>query len=266
MSPGQAGRRRFDGALPNLVVIGAMKCGTTSLHHYLDLHPGIAMSRPKELNFFIGPDGEHPDGAHPDGARPVDWWRGTWHRGPAWYAAHFDAGAPVRGEVSPGYTSPSHPYVAERMSALIPGARLVYAVRDPIRRAVSQYRHHRRDGTERRELEEALLDPGSQYVARGRYFDRLTPYLATGAFDGRIEIVAQEQLHGAGRATMRRLFAHVGVDEGFWSPDMDERRNASPDEAPLLPPRLRDRLTEAFRDDADRLREYAGEEFPDWSV
>src|SRR5919112_1660128 len=41
-------------ALPNLVVIGAMKCGTTSLHHYLDLHPG--MCRPKELNFFIGDD------------------------------------------------------------------------------------------------------------------------------------------------------------------------------------------------------------------
>jgi hypothetical protein len=152
------------------------------------------------------------------------------------------------------------------MAALLPGAWLVYAVRDPIRRAVSQYRHHCRDGTESRDLEEALLDPGSQYVARGRYFDRLTPYLATGVFDGRIEIVAQEQLHAAGRATMRRLFAHVGVDDGFWSADMDERRNQSQDVPPQLSPRLRDRLTEAFRDDADRLREYAGEEFPDWTV
>jgi len=246
-------------ALPTLVVIGAMKCGTTSLHHYLDLHPQIAMSRPKELNFFIG-------SARGDGEGAVDWRRGTWCRGPAWYAAHFDAAAPVRGEVSPGYTSPSHPYVAGRMAALIPGACLVYAVRDPIRRAVSQYRHHRRDGTEPRDLEEALLDPGSQYVARGRYFDRLAPYLATGVFDGRIEIVAQEQLDVAGRATMRRLFAHVGVDDGFWCPDMDERRNESRDASPELAPRLRDRLTEAFRDDADRLREYAGEEFPDWSV
>jgi hypothetical protein len=171
----------------------------------------------------------------------------------------------VRGEVSPGYTSPAHPYVAERMAAAIPGARLVYAVRDPIRRAVSQYRHHRRDGTEPREIEEALLDPGSQYIARGRYFERLEPYLATGAFDGRIEIVAQERLHDDGRATMRRLFEHVDV-EHFWSDDMDERRNASSDDPPQLSPGLRDRLTEVFRDDADRLREYAGEDFPDWSV
>jgi Sulfotransferase family len=172
----------------------------------------------------------------------------------------------VRGEVSPGYTSPSHPYVAERMAAVVPGAWLVYAVRDPIRRAASQYRHHRRDGTEPRELEEALLDPGSQYVARGRYFERLAPFLATGAFDGRIEIVAQEQLHAAGRATMTRIFAHVAVDDGFWSPDMDQRRNESADEAPQVSSHMRHRLAEAFRDDADRLRAYAGQDFPDWSV
>src|SRR5205823_6451274 len=41
------------GALPNLVVIGGLKCGTTSLHHYLNLHPEVEMSRPKELNFFV---------------------------------------------------------------------------------------------------------------------------------------------------------------------------------------------------------------------
>lgn len=248
------------GALPNVVVIGAMKCGTTSLHHYLDLHPEIAMSRPKELNFFIGSEGA----AAPEG--PVDWRRGTWARGVAWYASHFDAGAPVRGEVSPGYTSPAHPYVAARMAAVVPGARLVLAVRDPIRRAVSQYRHHRRDGTEPRDLEEALLDVRSQYVARGRYFERLQPFLATGVFDGRIEVVAQEQLDAQGRATMQRLFAHVDVDDGFWSPDMDERRNESRDDAPQLSGRLRARLIEAFIDDADRLREYAGQEFPYWSV
>ena len=46
-------RPRSGGTLPNLVVIGGLKCGTTSLHHYLNLHPEIAMSRPKELNFFV---------------------------------------------------------------------------------------------------------------------------------------------------------------------------------------------------------------------
>jgi hypothetical protein len=43
---------RGNGALPNLIVIGAQKCGTSSLHYYLDLHPEIEMSSPKELNFF----------------------------------------------------------------------------------------------------------------------------------------------------------------------------------------------------------------------
>jgi hypothetical protein len=252
------GVRTGGGALPNLVVIGAMKCGTTSLHHYLDLHPEICMSRPKELNFFLGPE------AAPDGE--VDWRRGTWACGVDWYAAHFDASAPVRGEVSPGYTSPAHPYVAARMAAVVPGARLVYAVRDPIRRAVSQYRHHRRDGTEPRDLEEALLDPASQYVTRGRYFERLQPFLATGAFGGRIDVVAQERLDACGRKTLQRLFASVGVDDGFWAPDMEDRRNESRDDEPQLSARLRSRLTEAFADDADRLREFAGEDFPDWSV
>lgn len=42
-----------EGALPNLVVVGAMKCGTSSLHYYLDLHPEIAMSSPKEFDFFV---------------------------------------------------------------------------------------------------------------------------------------------------------------------------------------------------------------------
>ena len=48
------------GVLPNLIIIGAMKCGTTALHRYLGLHPDVAMSEPKELNFFCGP--ERPSG------------------------------------------------------------------------------------------------------------------------------------------------------------------------------------------------------------
>ena len=246
------------GALPNVVVIGAMKCGTTSLHHYLDLHPEIAMSQPKELNFFFGPDG--PD------REPPDWSRGNWHRGPAWYAGQFDPAAAVRGEASPGYTSPSYPEVAGRMAALIPGARLVYAVRDPVRRAISQYWHHRRQGTEHRHLEDALLDPGSQYISRGRYFERLAPFLAAGFPSRCITIVAQEQLHADRRGTLGRLFAQLGVDDGYWSHAMNERRNESPDPHPRMGSRLRQRLRDALHDDADRLREFSGQDFPGWSV
>jgi len=117
------------GALPNLVVVGAMKCGTTALHGFLDRHPEIAMSDPKELNFFFGPAAGSGDDA--------PWAEGNRHRGVGWYRHQFPVAAPVRGESSPGYTSPSEPHVAARMAALIPGARLVYLVRDPVERAVS---------------------------------------------------------------------------------------------------------------------------------
>jgi len=113
------------------------------------------------------------------------------HRGTPWYAAHFDPAAAVRGEASPGYTSPCHAQVVVRMAAVIPDAHLVYVVRDPVGRAVSQYCHHRREGSEKRDLADALLDSGSQYVARGRYAERLAPFL-DGSFP--ITIVAREEL------------------------------------------------------------------------
>src|SRR3954452_22079626 len=47
------GRRRRHAALPNLIIIVWLKCGTTIIHHYLCLHPEINMSKPKELNFFV---------------------------------------------------------------------------------------------------------------------------------------------------------------------------------------------------------------------
>ncbi|WP_116451577.1 sulfotransferase family protein [Blastococcus litoris] len=242
------------GALPDVVIIGAMKCGTTSLHAYLDAHPDVAMSEPKELNFFVGP-----------ADRAGDWTEGNWHRGVAWYAGQFDARARVRGESSPGYTSPDHPEVAGRMAEVVPGARLVYAVRDPVDRAVSQYWHHRRDGTEPRPPEEALLDPASQYVARGRYLERLEPFLAAGAFEGRITVVAQEDLRDRPRATMRRLFEQLGLDD-HWSSAMEQRRNAAPDRPAPVDAAVRERLRAALRDDAERLREVTGEEFAAWSL
>ena len=78
---GSDGAAELIGALPNLVVIGAQKCGTSGLHYYLSLHPEVSMSRPKELNFFIE--------------------ERNWPRGADWYRRHFDAGARVRGESSP---------------------------------------------------------------------------------------------------------------------------------------------------------------------
>ena len=71
--------------LPNLIVIGAAKCGTTSLHEYLNEHPEISMSSEKELYFFVEEK--------------------NLGKGLAWYESQFDPSAPVRGESSPGYSA-----------------------------------------------------------------------------------------------------------------------------------------------------------------
>ena len=161
-------------ALPNLVVIGGLKCGTTSLHHYLNLHPEIGMSRPKELNFFVA--------------------ELNWDLGRDWYASHFAASDSVRGESSPHYTNaPRFRGVAERMAELIPDARLMYVVRDPLDRAVSHYLHNVSGGYETRTLAEALAEPDSAYVHRSLYAMQLEPYLGRYPRE-RITIVAHEEL------------------------------------------------------------------------
>ena len=189
--------RAMAGALPNLIIIGGLKCGTTSVHHYLGLHPEIAMSRPKELNFFVE--------------------ELNWPLGADWYASHFPPEARVRGETSPHYTNrPRFKGVPERIAKLVPDARLVYVVRDPIDRMLSHYLHSVGGGYEDRELEDALTDEGGAYVARSRYFLQLEPYLDAFPRE-QIALVTREELKEDRSATMRRLFEFLEVDPAFTS-------------------------------------------------
>ncbi len=191
------GLRRPRSGLPNLLVIGGLKCGTTSLHHYLNLHPEIEMSRPKELNFFVA--------------------ELNWPLGRDWYATHFDPRAAVRGESSPHYTNrPRFEGVAERIGSLLGEPRLIYVVRDPIDRMLSHYLHNVGGGYEQRALTEALSDPDSSYVARSRYAYQLEPFLDAFGPE-RVEIVTREELKRDRPGTMGRVFAFVEVDPGFTS-------------------------------------------------
>ena len=273
-------------ALPNLVIIGAMKSGTTSLHTYLDQHPSIAMSVIKEIDFFIG---------------------SRYLRGPEWYAAHFDPTAPVRGESSTSYTKyPQRPGVPERMAECIPDARLVYLVRDPIERAVSHYVHARDRRRERRSLSEALRPAATNiYLDPSRYAMQLDRYRAWFPPD-RILVVESEELRDEPRATLAAICTFLAVppfdfDTSARANVSDQRGVANPviglvesyrlkrlarklprswtrpakalnarlsaaAERPRLDEATRRLLVESFTDDVARLRRLTGHPFSRWSL
>src|SRR4051794_1541363 len=145
--------------LPNFLVIGAPKAGTTSLYHYLATHPQVFVSDPKELRFFIEEI--------------------NWRKGLGWYESQFAGadGAVARGELTPEYAlHPVYGGVPERIASVLPDARLVYLVRDPIERMRSQYRHRVLDRLEARPIADAFrADP--QYLDGSRYAFQIEQYL-----------------------------------------------------------------------------------------
>ncbi len=194
-------RRKPHAAMPSLIIIGGLKCGTTSIHHYLGLHPEIQMSKPKELNFFVS--------------------ELNWDLGLDWYASRFDDRFAVRGESSPHYTNlPRYTDVAERIHRHCPDARLIYMVRDPIKRVLSHWVHATGAGYETRALEPTLSAADTAYVARSLYWMQLQPYLEQFERD-QIEVITQEELQGERTETMRRAFRFAGVDETFNSEQFD---------------------------------------------
>ncbi len=191
--------------LPNLIVIGAAKCGTRSPHEYLDTHPGIAMSRPKELDFFVP---EKSPG-----------------RGLKWYEQQFKD-APVRGETSPSYSvHPFRPGVPKRMHAVIPEARLIYLVRDPIDRIVSHYLHRVANHPHIGSFQQALVDPEQrpELTAYSRYWQQLEQYVECFPAE-QILVVDSDELSEKCEQTMERIFGFLGV-QARRSPEFHRRYN-----------------------------------------
>ena len=113
-------------ALPDAVILGAMKSGTTSLHNYLVQHPGVIEPLRKEVHYFDLNFG----------------------RGESWYRANFGRAGQggVNIDSSPYYLF--HPQVPQRAHDLVPHAKLIVLLRDPVRRAYSHYWHERDKGRE----------------------------------------------------------------------------------------------------------------------
>jgi len=269
--------------LPTFLIIGAMKCGTTSLYYYLAEHPDIGMSRRKETNFFVE--------TH------------NWERGRDWYAHQFPDGGPERGECSPNYTK-RHLYdgVAERIQTVCPDAKLIYLVRDPIERTVSHYLSNCRQRREERSFEAAVADvENSKYVLTSRYHMQLQPYLDRFAEENLL-VLSTKCLKDMPTATLQTVYRFLGVDPAFQNQRVGQRFNSAAKKRlgtwtrwlsdqvpqhikdqfrPYLPlhwlpgervarpdvtPDLRTRLGDALRPDANALRTLTGRDFEEWSV
>lgn len=193
--------------LPNLVIIGAMKSGTSSLHYYLGFHPDIHMSQKKELDFFV---------------EELNWGKGV-----EWYESWFDSSARVRGEASPNYTTyPILQGIAERMHSLIPTAKLIYLLRDPMERMISHYIHAVYMKRESKSAEEALSDPDGVYLLRSRYYTQLEQYLPYYDREN-ILVLSSEELLARRLETLKTVFRFLGVAENFHSPAFDQVRHQS---------------------------------------
>jgi hypothetical protein len=178
--------------LPTFIVIGAMKCGTTSLYYYLREHSEVGMSDRKETDFFIK--------------------ERNYDRGREWYEARFSEGR-ARGECSPNYTK-AHlfPGVAQRMHNLVPDVRLVYMVRDPIDRIISHYVGSTVQGRETRPFCRAVTE-GEQnnYVMTSRYGRQLKPYLDL-FDDDQLLVCSLERLAEHPSDVLRDVHAFLGVE------------------------------------------------------
>jgi hypothetical protein len=225
------------GRLPEFLIIGGQRCGTTSLYRYLAAHPSVRPATGKELQFL------------------------SLHhrRGTRWYRGHFPVRPPgtLSFEASPYYLF--DPAVPARAAALLPpSTRFVALLRDPAERAYSHYLHSRAYGVEPLSFEEALdaeparLAAGGHkarrqfsYVARGRYAEQLTRWYEH-IPRSRLLVVRTEQLN----ARYGDILSFLGLPP---EPAPGERHTRRPENSPELTPELRERLARAFADDQQRL-------------
>lgn len=192
---------------PDFVILGAMKCGTSTLATQLRAQPGIFVTDPKEPNYFSDDE--------------------VFARGPDWYASLFAQTAPgdLAGEASTHYAKlPDHPRAAQRLADAAPTARLIYLIRDPVARAASHLMH---DWTQRA-MEpplDAALERHPELVSYGCYGRQMEPWVeAMGR--GAIHVDTLEAMRRDPQALLERVGRFLGREGLIWS-EARGRENAS---------------------------------------
>lgn len=245
--------------LPDYLIIGAQKAGTTSFHALIAEHPQVRGPIRKEIHYF--------DLNHTKGDR--------------WYRSFFprtDAMSPasITGEASPYYLF--HPHCAHRINKTVPDAKLIVLVRDPVDRAVSHYHHEVRLGYESRSLERALADEDAMleremarlgtdprytsfehqhhsYRARGRYAEQIDRFCRTCSKD-RILIVDSAELYGNPAAAAQRGYTFLGIDPAFEPARLKPKNKGKYQDR--ISPKTRHELEDHYRPHNERLYELIG--------
>lgn len=196
--------------MPDFIVIGAMKCATSTLHVQLASQPGVFMSTPKEPNFFSDDE--------------------VFARGLDWYGELFEEGgeSDLCGESSTHYTKrPTHPRTVARMIDALPDhVRFIYVMRDPIDRLISQYIHEWSQGVITESIDEAV-HLHTELVEYSRYAYQLQPYFE-GFGEARILPVYFERLNASPQRELGRIATFLGHEgELYWRDDVEPQNVSS---------------------------------------
>jgi hypothetical protein len=247
----------FARPLPDFLILGAQKAGTTALYAYLRWHPALTGPAWKEVSYFD----RH------------------YRRGARWYRGHFPLrpGDRVVGEASPGYLF--HPLAPSRVKATVPEARLIALLRDPVDRALSHYHHEVALGREPLTFEQAIeAEPertrGEEerlsrepdyfshtwwdytYLARGRYAEQLERWLAVFPRE-QLLVLASDELAAEPGQTFARVLEFLGAP----GHDLESYPRVYEQSYGEMQPDTRRRLAEYFAEPNRRLYELLGRDF-----
>jgi hypothetical protein len=250
------------GALPDFLIIGAQKSGTTSLYDLLTQHPHVERAALKELNYFD----RH------------------FEKGVEWYRSQFplprrkEERKLITGEATPDYLF--YPDAARRAAQVVPQARLIVLLRNPVDRAYSHYHHQIRKGRETLGFEEALEAEQARlrgetdkmpkdelftsfsfrhfsYLSRGVYVDQLLRW--SEFFDkDQMLVLKSEDLFEHTPETLKVVLDFLHLSD--WQPETWEVRNKGHYEQEMNPATRR-RLEEYFQPHNRRLYEHLGVDF-----
>ncbi len=250
--------------LPSALIIGAQRSGTTSLFNYLVRHPDVLSPLGKEIHYF---DLHY--------ARGVKWYRGRFP-----YRYRLRRGA-LTLDASPYYMM--HPQAPERAARLLPDAKLIALLRNPVDRAFSHYQHELRDGRETlsfgeaiekeperlaREEERLRADPGYysfnhrrySYLLRGQYIEQLRRWVEHFP-RSRLLVLQSERLFRDPAAAVGAVHEFLGLRPHrgeTYKPFFQGRYDRE------MPLELRRRLVAYFEPYNRELYQWLGEEF-DWT-